>query len=97
MNAGCIFIDVTVSSPDPVVLIVSISAAKLNRSAKSDGLIGAAPILIKTSSSEGTGIYDVAIESSTLPSLVTIDLISFECCSDMFSPYFKNFIIYVLR
>ena len=84
--AGCILIVVTVSSPEPVEVIVSISAAKLNNNAKSEGLIGDAPTLIKTSSSEGTGISDTAIESSTFPSLVTIDLISFECCSDIIFP-----------
>jgi len=34
--------EVTVSSPEPDTFIVSKSAAKLNNSPKSDGLIGAA-------------------------------------------------------
>ena len=42
IKAGCIFIVVTVSSPDPVTFIVSRSAAKLNSSPRSEGFIGEA-------------------------------------------------------
>ena len=93
INPGCIFIDVTVSSPLPVTLIEVRSAPKLRRRPRSDGLIGAASTLIRTSSSEGIGFATVAIEISIFPSLVTLDLISFEVWSDIlgspFSCYLK--------
>ena len=86
IKAGCIFIVVTVSSPEPFVLIDEISAAKLRRSPRSEGFIGAASTLIITSSADGVGISEVLIDSSMFPSFVTIERISFEILSDIFSP-----------
>ena len=80
---GFIFIEVTVSSPEPDILIVLKSAAKLNRSPKSEGLIGAASTFIKTSLSDGIGFSTVVIDISIFPSLVTFDLICFEFLSDI--------------
>ena len=78
IRAGCIFIVVIVSSSDPDVLIDEISAAKLKRSPRSDGLIGAASIFISTSSADGVGTFEVFIDSSMFPSLVTSERISLE-------------------
>ena len=83
MSAGRTFIEATVSSPEPVTVRLSKSAAKVVRSARSDGLIGAASTLINTSFSEGVGIGTLTIEICMSPSLVTVDRISFEVCSDM--------------
>ena len=77
--------EVTVLSPEPVTLIVFKSAAKLKSRPRSDGLIGAAPTFINTSSSEGLGLSTDAIEISIVPSVVTFDLISCEVSLDMFS------------
>jgi hypothetical protein len=52
-------------------------------SARSDGLIGAASTLISTSLSDGFGIATLAIEIVMSPALVTVEIISFEVCSDM--------------
>ena len=54
--------EVTVLSPEPVTLIVFKSAAKLKSRPRSDGLIGAAPTFINTSSSEGLGLSTDAID-----------------------------------
>ena len=62
----------------PEVLIDDKSAAKLNKRPRSDGLIGAASTLINTSSADGIGFSAFVIESSILPSLVTLERISFE-------------------
>ena len=81
------------SSPDPVTVRLSKSAAKVVSSARSDGLIGAASTLIKTSFSEGVGIGTLAIEIVISPALVTVDMIPLEVWSDMlYSPdfYFRN-------
>ena len=86
IRAGCIVIVVIVSSPDPDVLIEEISAAKLRRSPRSEGFIGAASTLMTTSSADGVGISEVLIDSSMFPSFVTIERISFETLSDIFSP-----------
>jgi hypothetical protein len=75
---------VIVSSPDPIVLIDEISAAKLSRSPRSEGFIGAASTLIITSSADGVGISEVLIDSSMFASFVTIVRISFEVLSDIF-------------
>jgi hypothetical protein len=86
INAGCIFILVTVSSSEPDELIDDISAAKLNKSPRSDGFIGAASTFIKTSSSDGVGVSTLVIESSMFPSLVTVERISFDIFSDILFP-----------
>jgi hypothetical protein len=46
-------------------------------------LIGAASTLISTSLSDGLGIATFAIEMVMSPALVTVEIISFEVCSDM--------------
>jgi hypothetical protein len=62
------------------------SAAKLNKSPRSDGFIGAASTFIKTSSADGIGNSAWVIESSILPSLVTLERISFDIFSDILFP-----------
>jgi hypothetical protein len=68
------------------VLIDDRSAAKLNKSPRSDGFIGAASTFIKTSSADGVGISVVVIESSIFPSLVTFERISLDIFSDILFP-----------
>ena len=47
---------VIISSPEPEVFIDERSAAKLSRSPRSEGLIGAASTFMRTSSAAGVGI-----------------------------------------
>ena len=91
IRPGCTFIFATVSSPEPVTLRLSRSAAKLISRPKSEGFIGEASTFIKTSFSAGLGFSTEAIEISIFPSLVTFDLISFEfSCDKIYSFYLIN-------
>ena len=83
ISAGRTFIEATVSSPEPDTVRLPRSAAKVVSSARSDGLIGAASTLISTSLSDGLGIATLAIEIVISPALVTVEIISFDICSDM--------------
>ena len=52
--------------------------------------MGEASILRRTSSSPGTGRYTFTMDNSSIPSLVSVERISFELLSDIISLYLSG-------